>query len=297
MYYSFFKFLKFCVKINIKPLLSIIYICLPLLMNGCSLSLPKFGSDDTKEVSSGLDYEQVLSKTFAGYNVEANKNEINNGAENFAKCANATECALLWDTAKTWLTEKSNFKGKLKTNTKNLLETIADPRKSKANKITFKVTRMPGNKINFIKIEANCLKNCTRHIDKEYYAFNNFLRTHLVAYKEGIIGYEKVNDEIFFEASGSDEMNIDFDDMSDKSQKSVLKENELSNKIEITKIKKKKYIGKVAETLIDDYSCNKKSEINLVKKTNKRELYEVNCIKEIKRMIFDCDSNGCEVLQ
>lgn len=284
-------------KINIKLLLKIIYICSPLLINGCSLSLPEFGTDSIKEVGNGSDYKQVLSKSFAGYDVEANKNEIENGAENFAKCSNATECALLWDTAKTWLTEKSNFRGKLETNTKNLLETKADPGKSKASKITFKVTRLPGNKINFIKIEAKCQKNCTNFIDKEYYAFNNFLRTHLVAYKEGIIGYEKVNDEIFFEASGSDEMNIDFDDMSDKSQKSVLKENELSNKIEITKIKKKKYIGKVAETLIDDYSCNKKSEINLVKKTNERELYEVNCIKEIKRMIFDCDSNGCEVLQ
>jgi hypothetical protein len=59
------------------------------------------------------------------------------------------------------------------------------------------------------------------------------------------------------------------------------------NKIEITKTKRKRYIGKVAESLIDDYSCNKKSEINLVKKTSKRELYEVNCIKEVKRMIFD----------
>jgi hypothetical protein len=26
-------------------------------------------------------------------------------------------------------------------------------------------------------------------------------------------------------------------------------------------------------------------------------LYEVNCIKEVKRMIFDCSSDGCEVLQ
>ncbi len=39
------------------------------------------------------------------------------------------------------------------------------------------------------------------------------------------------------------------------------------------------------------------SEINLVKKTRKRELYEVNCIKEVKRMIFDCGPDGCEVLQ
>ena len=59
----------------------------------------------------------------------------------------------------------------------------------------------------------------------------------------------------------------------------------------------KKYIGKVAESLIDKHSCHKASEINLVKKTMKRELYEVNCIKEVKRMIFDCSPDGCKVLQ
>ena len=77
----------------------------------------------------------------------------------------------------------------------------------------------------------------------------------------------------------------------------MLVENDMLNKIEITKSKRKSYAGKVAEILIDDYSCNKSSEINLVKKTIKRELYEVNCIKEVKRMIFDCSPDGCEILQ
>jgi hypothetical protein len=36
---------------------------------------------------------------------------------------------------KKWLTEKSKFKGDLKTNTKNLLETRADPRKVKQIKL------------------------------------------------------------------------------------------------------------------------------------------------------------------
>ena len=64
------------------------------------------------------------------------------GAKKFAQCANATECALLWDTAKKWVTEKSKYNGTLKTNTKNLLETKANPRRSKANKITFKVNAL-----------------------------------------------------------------------------------------------------------------------------------------------------------
>ena len=33
--------------------------------------------------------------------------DIHKGAKKFAQCANATECALLWDTAKKWVTEKS----------------------------------------------------------------------------------------------------------------------------------------------------------------------------------------------
>ena len=95
----------------------------------------------------------------------------------------------------------------------------------------------------------------------------------------------------------SDKLDMDFDDLSENDQGSVLKESNTLNKIEATKSKRKRYIGKVAESLIDEYSCNKSSEINLVKKTKKRELYEVNCIKEVKRMIFDCGPDGCDVLQ
>ena len=90
---------------------------------------------------------------------------------------------------------------------------------------------------------------------------------------------------------------MDFDDLTGSDQRSVLIENSEFNKIEVNKSKRKSYIGNVAEILIDDYSCNKSSEINLVKKTIKRELYEVNCIKEVKRMIFDCGPDGCDVLQ
>ena len=195
------------------------------------------------------------------------------------------------------LTEKSKFSGDFKTNTKNLLETRANPRRSKANKITFKVTRKPNGKTNIINIEADCPKNCSMYIHKEYFAFNSYLKNHLLAYKNGIIDYENIEDEMFISSKTSDNLDINFDDLSQNEQTSVLKENNMLNKIEITKSKSKRYIGKVAESLIDDYSCNKLSEINLVKKTSKRELYEVNCIKEVKRMIFDCGPDGCDVLQ
>ena len=135
------------------------------------------------------------------------------------------------------------------------------------------------------------------YIHKEYFAFNSYLKNHLLAYKNGIIDYENIEDEMFISSKTSDNLDINFDDLSQNEQTSVLKENNMLNKIEITKSKSKRYIGKVAESLIDDYSCNKLSEINLVKKTSKRELYEVNCIKEVKRMIFDCGPDGCDVLQ
>jgi hypothetical protein len=135
------------------------------------------------------------------------------------------------------------------------------------------------------------------YIHKEYFAFNSYLKNHLLAYKNDIVGYEKVEDEMFANIEASDNLDVNFDDLSENNQRSVLEENNVLNKIEVTKSKSKRYIGKVAESLIDEYSCNKSSEINLVKKTSKRELYEVNCIKEVKRMIFDCSPDGCEVLQ
>ena len=274
-----------------------------LTLSGCGLSLPEislpdFDSEKELEITDS-DYSKVLNESYDGYadDDDLDSENIHNGAKKFAECSNSTECALLWDTAKIWITEKSKFKGKLKTNTKNLLVTKADPRRSKADKITFKVTRKPNGKTNTINIVADCPKNCSMYIHKEYFAFNSYLKNHLLAYKNDVVGYEKVEDEMFANIEASDNLDINFDDLSENNQRSVLEENDVLNKIEVTKSKSKRYIGKVAESLIDDYSCNKSSEINLVKKTRKRELYEVNCIKEVKRMIFDCSPDGCEVLQ
>ena len=118
-----------------------------------------------------------------------------------------------------------------------------------------------------------------------------------MAYKKGVIGYAQVEDEMLKNTANVGELELDISDLSGSPETSIIEENESLDKIEITKTKRKRYIGKVAEILIDDYSCNKQSEINLVKKTRKRELYEVNCIKEVKRLIFDCRPDGCEVLQ
>ena len=269
-----------------------------LFLTGCGLSLPDFNSDKELVINDS-DYDKVLDKHYKGYSDDdgLDSADIHEGAKKFAQCANATECGLLWDTAKKWVTEKSTYSGALETNTKNLLVTKVNPTKSKAKQITFNVTRSSSGKKNTIKIVADCPKNCKSFIHKEYFAFNSYLKNHLLAYKNNVISYEKIKGDILISTAESDKLDIDFDDLTGSDQRSVLIENDMLNKIEITKSKRKSYIGKVAEILIDDYSCNKSTEINLVKQTNQRELYEVNCIKEVKRMIFDCSPDGCDVLQ
>ena len=291
-------FLSFYYFSKMNDINKIFIVTFAVLLTGCGLSVPGLDSSNTSD-SNSSEYTVVLDKYYDGYgdDDELTSAEIDKGANNFTQCANATECSLLWDTAKEWLTTKSNFKGTLETNTKNLLETKADPRKKKADKITFKVTRIPNGKTNIIKISAKCPKNCKNYIDKEYFAFNSYLNNHLIAYKKGIIGYAQVENEVFENTESSGELDIDISDLTGDSEVSILEENEKLDKIDITNIKKKRYISEVAESLIDEYSCNKQSEINLVKKTRKRELYEVNCIKEVKRLIFDCTPDGCEVLQ
>ena len=276
----------------------VLLVTIILQLSGCSLSMPDFGSANNSDPKP-FEYNLVLDDNYDGYDDDDDLNsaEIDNGANDFAQCSNSTECSLLWDTAREWLTEKSTYKSKLETNTNNLLITEVDPRRKKADKIIFKVTRIPNGKTNIIKISADCPKNCKNYINKEYFAFNSFLKNHLAAYRNGAIGYAEVDNKSFMNEDKSNELDINFDDITNKPQESVLKEDLLENKIEITKKKRKVYIGKVAEKLIDEYSCHKATEINLVKKTKKRELYEVNCIKEIKRMIFDCGPGGCEVLQ
>ena len=281
-----------------KPTIQACIIFFILFLTGCGISLPDFSSEKELVINDS-NYNKVLDSGYNGYedDDDLDGSDIRKGAEKFAQCANATECGLLWDTAKKWITEKSTYNGTLKINTRDVLETKANPTRSLANRITFKVTRSPNGGKNIIKIVADCPKNCVGYIHKEYFAFNSYLKNHLLAYKNDIVGYEKLESDIFISASGSDKLDIDFDDFSGNNQRSVLVENDMLNKIEITKSKRKSYAGKVAEILIDDYSCNKSSEINLVKQTIKRELYEVNCIKEIKRMIFDCSPDGCEILQ
>ena len=281
-----------------KPIFKAYTIFFVIFLTGCGLSLPDFSSEKELVINES-DYNKVLDKHYKGYSDDdgLDSSDIHEGAKKFAQCSNATECALLWDTAKKWVTEKSTYNGVLKTNTKNLLVTKVNPTKSKANQITFNVTRSSSGKKNTIKIVADCPKNCKSFIHKEYFAFNSYLKNHLLAYKNNVIGYEKIEGDILISTAGSDALDIDFDDLSGSGERSVLIENSEFNKIEVNKTKRKSYIGNVAEILIDDYSCNKSSEINLVKKTIKRELYEVNCIKEVKRMIFDCGPDGCDVLQ
>ena len=281
-----------------KPIFKAYTIFFVIFLTGCGLSLPDFSSEKELVINES-NYNKILDKHYKGYSDDdgLDSSDILEGAKKFAQCSNATECALLWDTAKKWVTEKSTYNGVLKTNTKNLLVTKVNPTKSKANQITFNVTRSSSGKKNTIKIVADCPKNCKSFIHKEYFAFNSYLKNHLLAYKNNVISYEKIEDDILISTAESDKLDIDFDDLTGSDQRSVLIENSEFNKIEVNKTKRKSYIGNVAEILIDDYSCNKSSEINLVKKTIKRELYEVNCIKEVKRMIFDCGPDGCDVLQ
>ena len=289
-------------RFSMKDFLKFIAFLPMIFAAGCGgFDLPDLTFSDDESPSTNLEtsYEVVLDPNYSGYqdDDDLDRKAIEKGAENFAECANSTECNLLWDTAKTWLTSKSKYKEDLKTNSKNLLETKLNLRDNKDDQITFKVSRIPKGKMNEIQIEAKCERSCKNFIHKHLFAFNSYLKNHLLAYQNGVIGYAQVENEMLVGSNNSDNLNIDFDDMSENPQISVLKENESLDKIEVTKSSKKKYIDNVAETLIDDYSCNKMSEINLVKKTRKRELYEVNCIKEVKRMIFDCGPDGCEVLQ
>ena len=259
-----------------------------LFLIGCNISMPEFSEVELNEP----DYKKVLEKNYDGYDDEFGGFSIEDGAKEFTMCATITECNLLWDTAREWLTEKSNYAGTIKTQTNKLIETDYDRRKSKRDRVTFKVTITPSGKNNVIKITAECPKSCVGFIDKEYFAFNSYLKNHLLAYRNGIINYEETQTNISIIKEYPDEINLG-SGLSDNIKDSALDNIDIS---EITD-KKKRYVGKVAESLIDEYSCNKSSEINLIKKKGKREIYEVNCIQKVKRMIFDCSPDGCEVLK
>ena len=119
-----------------------------IFVAGCGgLDLPDltFSDDESPRADLETYYEVVLDPNYSGYQDDdgLDRKAIEKGAKNFAECANSTECNLLWDTAKTWLTSKSKYKEDLKTNSKNLLETKLNLRDNKDDQITFKVSRIP----------------------------------------------------------------------------------------------------------------------------------------------------------
>ena len=180
---------------------------------GCGgFDLPDLTFSDDESPSENLEksYEIVLDPNYSGYqdDDDLDRKAIEKGAENFAECANSTECNLLWDTARTWLTSKSKYKEDLKTNSKNLLETKLNLRDNKDDQITFKVSRIPKGKMNEIQIEAKCERSCKNFIHKHLFAFNSYLKNHLLAYQNGIIGYAQVENEMLVGSNNSDNLRI-----------------------------------------------------------------------------------------
>ncbi len=266
-----------------------------IFIYGCGLSSPEINPPDTN-------YKEALNDNFNGYASHDNNTEIWNGAKKFVSCINQLECDFLWDIAKEWITKKSNYRGTLLTNTTNLLVTNPGTKKEILDQISFEVAKIPNNnKENIIKISAKCSKNCKNYVDYEYFAFNNYLRKHLLAYRDGAITYNKnsqaTEDSSIKNTDPLNKLDIDVSDLTNQTNLYELDENLLKNRVEIKVNQKEKYFGKVSEQLISKYSCKNPSKISLLKKTGDKELYEVSCIKEVKRMVFDCNAEGCEVLQ
>ncbi|MDA7842207.1 hypothetical protein N9A44_01125, partial [Gammaproteobacteria bacterium] len=89
-----------------KPTIKACSLFFILFLTGCGLSLPDFNSDKELVINDS-DYNKVLDKHYKGYSDDdgLDSSDIHEGAKKFAQCANPTECGLLWDTAKKWLTE------------------------------------------------------------------------------------------------------------------------------------------------------------------------------------------------
>ena len=133
-------------RFSMKNFLKFIAFLPMIFVTGCGgLDLPDltFSDDESPRADLETYYEVVLDPNYSGYqdDDDLDRKAIEKGAENFAECANSTECNLLWDTAKTWLTSKSKYNEDLKTNSKNLLETKLNLRDNKDDQITFKEYR------------------------------------------------------------------------------------------------------------------------------------------------------------
>lgn len=242
---------------------------------------------------AGEEIQRIFDEGYTGHDdepLEEVSTDEEFGAQEFVSCKTEIECGLLWDTAKEWLPKASESCGTLSVETETRLE-CATKSNADLGFIVQKFKNTDGGAT--IKIKETCnlkkfKKACPGDPIRDIYAFNVYLKDHLEAFRKGIITYEpqpKINSS---SSSSSDALDISLDG------------NDIGNdplNVEIIDGPETRYKKVIMESLVDEYSCNKESEILQIKKINKREIFEVNCIKEVKRMIFDCRPSGCEVLQ
>jgi hypothetical protein len=237
---------------------------------------------------SGDLLDEVLNE---GYDGSTNDSSLDtevstieeDGAKSFARCETAIECSFLMDAAREWI-NKHSYVTKLMVDNDTTIET------QKKKHHGFIINKVKLDESNFeIQIKGSCLKGCLHDIDLDLYAFNNYLKQMLALYKKGEIEYSETTTADFEEiktANSALDIDLSNDDVSSKGLD-----------IEIIDSPKTRYLRSIEKQLVGEYNCNKESEVVLLKRIDNRELYEINCIREIKRMIFDCSPNGCEVLQ
>ncbi|MEE3229046.1 MAG: hypothetical protein VX237_08135 [Chloroflexota bacterium] len=56
------------------------------------------------------------------------------------------------------------------------------------------------------------------------------------------------------------------------------------------------YEKSIAKTL-PEMGCDKLSDIVLLKIEGGRELYEINCLKDVEQIVLDCDKGGCKIIR
>ena len=214
---------------------------------------------------------------------DTDDNLIEAGAKDFVPCNLGKECDYLWQQARAWLDEKARFEAAQR-NEDTLVAFSPEPDQNRTDH-QYRITRISheGGTAT-LKVEAFCsdMEACEDSAVNQVYEINEFLRNHKRALNEGLVEVESYA-EPELPQRGSDTEPDDAD--ATLSEISIGKE-----------YHRGRHHSQAEEALVGA-GCLKRSKMALLKSDPDEDLYEVDCLTGIRKIVFRCTQDGCSVLE
>ena len=221
-----------------------------------------------------------LDPTATGVSKDIGDNTVVEGAKDFVSCNQGIECRYLWEQARAWLDENARFDVAEKD---GQLAAYSPSPDEHQDEVQYRVSQEPrAGGVATLKVETFCIDDaaCRKEIYEQAYQLNEYLRAHKRALAHGIVEVEEyAAPELPRESAPDDDPRL----------------------AEFTLAPGAYPAGRHAEraraTLAEE-GCLAQSRLTLLRRAEAGdELYEAECLSEVRALLFRCGRAGCDLLR